>query len=76
LIIFILDGTLLLVVKAADRLANVRACLGDHKRSMWEFYCSEHPVFRTAAYRAGLCDSLWSELDLALSEGAFTDADG
>jgi guanosine-3',5'-bis(diphosphate) 3'-pyrophosphohydrolase len=67
---------LALIVKAADRLANVRACLGDSKRSMWELYCGEHPVFRTAAYRAGLCDSLWSELDLALSQGAFSDADG
>jgi guanosine-3',5'-bis(diphosphate) 3'-pyrophosphohydrolase len=67
---------LALIVKAADRLANVRACLGDHKRSMWELYRSEHPVFRIAAYRAGLCDALWSELDLALSEGAFSDADG
>jgi guanosine-3',5'-bis(diphosphate) 3'-pyrophosphohydrolase len=66
---------LALVVKAADRLANVRACLGDRKRSMWELYRSEHAVFRTAAYRAGLCDPLWSELDSSLSERAFDTQD-
>lgn len=62
---------LALVVKAADRLANVRACLADRKRSMWELDRSEHPVFRQAAYRTGLCESLWSELDSSLAEGAF-----
>jgi guanosine-3',5'-bis(diphosphate) 3'-pyrophosphohydrolase len=62
---------LALVVKAADRLANVRACLADRKQSMWELYRSEHPVFRAAAYRVGLCESLWSELDASLSEDAF-----
>jgi guanosine-3',5'-bis(diphosphate) 3'-pyrophosphohydrolase len=66
---------LALVVKAADRLANVRACLADRKRSMWELYRSEHPVFRQAAYRAGLSESLWSELDSSLAEDAFDAAD-
>jgi guanosine-3',5'-bis(diphosphate) 3'-pyrophosphohydrolase len=62
---------LALVVKAADRLANVRACVNDRKRSLWEIYRSEHPTFKHAAYRAGLCEPLWSELDLLLSESAF-----
>jgi hypothetical protein len=39
---------LALVVKAADRLANVRACLSDRKRGLWELYRGEHPVFKQA----------------------------
>lgn len=62
---------LALIVKAADRLANVRACLADRKQSLWEVYRGEHAVFRSAAFRAGHCDVLWSELDRLLSEGAF-----
>ncbi len=55
-----------LLVKAADRLANVRACaaVGDARLGM---YRKEHPAFRAAAYRPGLCDALWSELDDLLS---------
>ncbi len=62
---------LALVVKAADRLANVRACLADRKRGLWEVYAGEHPVFKAAAHRKGLCDPLWAELDSLLAEGAF-----
>lgn len=57
-----------LVVKTADRLANVRACLVDQKQSLLAVYLSEHPVFRRSAYRSGLCDPLWEELDLLLSD--------
>lgn len=51
-----------LLVKAADRLANVRACVeaGDSRLSM---YRREHEAFREAAHRPGLCDEIWSELD-------------
>jgi guanosine-3',5'-bis(diphosphate) 3'-pyrophosphohydrolase len=62
---------LALVVKAADRLAYVRACVADGKRGLWEMYRDEHQVFRESAYRAGLCEPLWSELDALLSEGGF-----
>jgi (p)ppGpp synthase/HD superfamily hydrolase len=62
---------LALVVKAADRLANVRACLADRKQSLWQLYRSEHAVFKASAYRPGLCEPLWVELDSLLSEGAF-----
>lgn len=51
-----------LLVKAADRLANVRhSCLGNS--TMIEKYRAEHPEFRKACFRAGLCDDLWHELD-------------
>lgn len=63
-----------LLVKAADRLANVRACVKDRKQSLWELYRSEQVTFRAAAYRPGLCDPLWSELEALLSAGAFDSA--
>ena len=57
-----------LLVKAADRLANVRACVaaGDGRLGM---YRTEHTEFRAAAHRPGLCDAVWSELDSLLRRG-------
>ena len=51
-----------LIVKTADRLANVRCCVRgrDTRLSM---YRKEHSDFRPAAHRVGLCDPLWRELD-------------
>ncbi len=62
------DGAseLALVVKAADRLANVRSCVADQRNGLWEVYRREHPSFRQAAYRASLCEPLWAELDALL----------
>jgi len=58
-------SALALHVKVADRLANVRCCAesGDPRLAM---YRKEHEAFRPAAYRAGLCDALWDELDALL----------
>lgn len=52
-----------LLVKAADRLANLRACVvsGD---SRLHLYQREHAAFRDAAYRPGLCDVTWTEINL------------
>ncbi|MBN8450331.1 MAG: bifunctional (p)ppGpp synthetase/guanosine-3',5'-bis(diphosphate) 3'-pyrophosphohydrolase [Candidatus Accumulibacter sp.] len=58
---------LALVVKAADRLANVRSCLVDQYHGLLEVYRKEHPSFRRAAYREGLCEPLWRELDALLN---------
>ncbi len=55
---------LALVVKAADRLANVRACVADQHWRLLDMYLGEQPAFRTAAYRPGLCDALWEALGL------------
>lgn len=60
------SGRAALVVKAADRLANVRACVATGDRRL-DAYRREHPAFRSAAHRAGLCDALWAELDEHLS---------
>ena len=65
------DATLALLVKVADRLANVRACIEDRKLELWRVYQGEHVVFRAAAYRAGQCDMLWTKLDALVSDGAF-----
>lgn len=55
-----------LVVKAADRLANLAACVasGDPRLAL---YRREHPEFRAAAFRPGLCDPLWIELERLLA---------
>lgn len=60
------SSRLALVVKAADRLANVRACIADGKRDLLDVYRGEHDAFRRAAFRPGLCDALWAELDASL----------
>jgi (p)ppGpp synthase/HD superfamily hydrolase len=59
---------LALVVKAADRLANIQACIADKRDSLLSTYRREHSAFRSAAYRPGLCDGLWREMELALAE--------
>ena len=61
---------LALIVKAADRLANVRACIADGKAALWSVYRDVHPTFRAAAYRPGQCEALWGLLDDLLKEGA------
>lgn len=54
---------LALVVKTADRLSNVRSSVADGNLDMWSLYRSEHAVFKASAFRPGLCDELWTELD-------------
>lgn len=64
-------GELSLVVKAADRLANVRCCVADPQPARWQVYRQEQAAFRRAAYRAGLCEPLWAELDSLLAAPPF-----
>lgn len=56
-----------LVVKAADRLANVRASREEGREDLLAMYRVEHPMLRAAARRPGLCDELWTELDQRLA---------
>lgn len=58
---------LALVVKAADRLANLQACVRKSDLGLLGMYRREHPAFRAAAYRPGLCDSLWEDIDAAIA---------
>ena len=51
-----------LLVKAADRLANMRACIADKKERLLKVYKTEYRVFKEAAYRSGRCEEIWAEL--------------
>ncbi len=61
------SGRAALIVKAADRLANARASLVTSPRKL-HLYRAEHPAFRDAVHRPGLCDRVWAELDGILGE--------
>lgn len=61
------DLRLALVVKAADRLANLRVSTLGGADSKLEMYRREHAAFREAAFRAGLCDGFWAEMECILS---------
>ncbi len=52
-----------LLVKAADRLANMRACIADNQERLLAIYKKEYPFFQKAAFRPGLCDEIWEQLD-------------
>lgn len=54
--------TLGAVTKVADRLANVAASAAT-RPDLLEMYRGEHPTFREALHREGVCDSLWLALD-------------
>jgi (p)ppGpp synthase/HD superfamily hydrolase len=56
---------LALIVKAADRLANVRSSARDNP-GLLSMYRKEHAAFKDAAFRAGLCDELWAEMEQLL----------
>lgn len=53
-----------LIVKVADRLANVR------RGGKNDMYREEQDAFRKAAYRPGLCDELWEEIERLLKPGS------
>ena len=57
-----------LLVKAADRLANMRACIVDNKEGLLAIYQKEHPFFQKAAFRPGLCDEIWDQLNVLISK--------
>ncbi|RLJ19934.1 hypothetical protein DJ030_07870 [bacterium endosymbiont of Escarpia laminata] len=57
---------LALVVKVADRLANVTACITERNDVLLERYLREQAVFRSAVYRKGLCDDIWTRLSACL----------
>ena len=52
-----------LIVKAADRFANMRACVLGKRDDLLATYLSEYDEFKQAAFRKGLCDGLWQALD-------------
>lgn len=59
------EEELALIVKAADRLANMEACIADEKQDLLQTYKNEHEAFRKAVFRDGLCPDLWERLERA-----------
>lgn len=55
-------GYCALLVKAADRLANMRNSTND-RRSWLRMYITEYPDFRRAVRRHGYFVGIWSEMD-------------
>lgn len=60
-----------LVVKLGDRLANSRTSLRNNPRLL-RTYQREHNAFKSAAYRPGIAEDLWGELDLVLGDSENT----
>lgn len=63
------DLEIALLVKTADRLANITACLEHGRTDKLKMYQDEHSHFKRAVYRPGLCDELWVRIDTALCKG-------
>lgn len=61
------DAEIALVVKAADRLANLRACVSGNNMQLLAIYKKEHPVFKESVYRSKACDDIWLELEEIIS---------
>lgn len=57
------EENLALLVKAADRLANLRASITDKNDRLIATYRSEYPTFRVSVYRKNLCEEIWQELE-------------
>lgn len=55
-----------LIVKAADRLANVRESYA-HDPKKLKMYRDEHPEFQIAVFRQGLCPEIWLNLQVLLA---------
>lgn len=64
---------LALIVKAADRLANLRESAKGGSGSKLGMYRREHPAFREAAFRAGVCDGLWEQIEGVIASADVTD---
>ncbi|PSU44890.1 phosphohydrolase [Photobacterium frigidiphilum] len=62
-------GRLALIVKACDRLANVRASK-KASEAHFKMYQQEHNAFKQAVYRKGLCEAIWWELDTLIERRA------
>jgi len=57
------DEHLALIVKTADRLANVEESIHQNNKRLINIYLEEHNTFRQSVYRENLCDDLWEKLE-------------
>jgi len=56
-----------LIVKAADRLANIEACIMGGRESLLKMYKREHLDFKDAVYRPKLCDDIWDRIEFIIN---------
>lgn len=63
------DESIVLIVKLCDRIANIEYCLQNEDAKLLKMYTDEFAAFRAAAYRPGLCDTLWLHVENLLSLG-------
>lgn len=61
------DLELALTVKAADRLANLQACLTDDNKKLLAMYKNEHPTFQLSVYRKNLCEDIWQKIEVSIN---------
>ncbi len=54
---------LALIVKAADRLSNILACIDFNRLDKLEMYKSEHSIFKKSVYRPSLCQDIWEKIE-------------
>jgi hypothetical protein len=59
---------LALIVKTADRTANVEACVRKGNVGLLKMYRQEQEAFKAAVYRPGLCNHLWGRIEAALAK--------
>lgn len=52
-----------LIVEAADRSANLQACLDFNHHDKLLMYRQAHQSLNAAVYRKGLCDDIWMHID-------------
>ena len=57
------DFEVALIVKAADRLANLKACIRANNDNLLNMYKSESQVFKQSVYRENICEPLWQEIE-------------
>ncbi|MEA1980594.1 MAG: HD domain-containing protein [candidate division Zixibacteria bacterium] len=61
------DLALALTVKAADRLANIQACIAGNNNDLLDVYKKEHPNFQRSVYRENLCEEIWQKIEASLN---------
>jgi (p)ppGpp synthase/HD superfamily hydrolase len=57
---------IVLIVKLADRVANIQFCIDSGNSRLLKMYTDEFAAFRESAYRPGLCDTLWLHVEQLL----------
>lgn len=68
---YIVEHRAALIVKAADRCANIAQCVTDKNEGLFNMYKKEHSEFKNAVFRPKLCSNLWERME-ELLESSFS----